>query len=182
MLTLNMQTFSISVRLYHGVIYVFSDMVVAHLASMRMALIDRFDEGARSASEVGVVLRKALAGSISWVEREEYEKLYAHVEDPQSIAIGVSGELLDEIDKESGCVGMVSRIEMNNYLFSTWWYKNGVGKGLHEDGSPLPKSCTDEELGLHVQRLLKESLEANLKINGKPGSRRRKTHEGNSDG
>lgn len=158
---------SADAKLYRDHVYVFSKMLVNRLGRTPLRLEAKFDVADIDPKGLGQAIRQAIDRSLPWVEWEEFEKVYEPLGEPVSQALGIPNRNLYRVDKESGRVSVNDWPEDPNYDFSVWVMKRNSGKSIDKEYSPLPKSCTDEQLGLYVLECLRDSLAETLAANKK---------------
>lgn len=142
-------------------------MLVNRLGNTPLRLEARFDLTDLSPQDFGKSIRHAIGMSLPWVEWEEFEQVYAPLGEPVSRALDIKNKDLNKADRESGSVSSEDWPDDQNYDLTAWVSKGTSGKPLDKEYSPLPKNCTDEQLGLHVLACLGDSLDETLVVNAK---------------
>lgn len=158
---------SAQVSLYRDSIYVFSDMLVDRLGTMPLRLVAQFEVTRVTPLDLGKAVRQAIAGSLSWVEWEEFEKLRASYGEPVSKALRIPNKDMNKADKQSGLASVADWPNKLHYVCTPWVKKGASGKPLTKAYPILAKDCSDEQLGSQVLECLRDSLAETLAANKK---------------
>lgn len=158
---------SAELSLYRNKLYVFACMLVDRLGTTPLQLVAEFEADSVTAEELGGSVRRALNESLPWVEWDEFLARYDGLGDPVAPALGVSSKEMARASRQCGRVSVDDWPDRADYAFTRWEVKGNSGKPMKPQSLPLPKACTDEELGLRVLSYLQESLKATLAANRK---------------
>lgn len=150
---------------YQGRIYVFSSMLVNRLGKTPRRLIAQFETDSLPPEELGRSVRSAIADSLAWVEFEEFEKSYSSEAEPVSRALGVRNKDLGKAERSSGRVTVADWSDASAFVVTPWLSKRTSGSPIKTDDAPLPKDCSDKDLGLRVISSLTKSLGQTVEAN-----------------
>lgn len=152
---------------YQDRIYVFSSMLVDRLGKTPRRLIAQSETKALLPEELGRSIRSAIADSLPWVEFEEFQKKYSPDAEPVSSALGVRNKDLGKAERSSGRVTVADWPDASAFVITPWLSKRTSGSPIKTEDPPLPKDCSDKELGLRVIASLAVSLELTFEANRK---------------